>query len=540
MSVFLSQIQSILIDSMRMTIFSHVGNPTSRIWDTVLLSILISVLSYVGQIAMGGIVSTEIIREFARGAIYRKNVLSLEGKISSCVSRYTNQMKITKLFTDDFNALWKYILDHSIQNTTIRQLKEVVHTKFSKSDYEEGVNDTEGTYMVCQPEPFLLDSSREIYAKVVNHTDTTEEKPNLQTIHYELQLYSYRASLMQIKEFVSDISAQYREKLSHSREKKRFMYTLASTAYTNESDKYDCWREIEFHTSKTFENVFFENKQAIVDKIRFFVENKEWYDTYGIPYTLGIGIYGPPGTGKTSFIKALMNMMKTRHLINIPISIIQTKQQLTEFYFESRFTELNPPNSVTFDRKIVVIEDIDCVGDIVLERSREKSKPTNPLFSHDTVEDMYADNETLHGMDDDIKQTVKQVIAEERKKIMDGMCTVAPKREECITLDDILNLWDGIIETPGRILVITSNHYHKLDSALRRPGRIDITLSMNHASHAIIAEMHAYFYQCAIDADRLAKVNEGFYSSAEIVNIYTLYPSNPEGFVSRLEQNTHV
>lgn len=48
--------------------------------------------------------------------------------------------------------------------------------------------------------------------------------------------------------------------------------------------------------------------------------------------------------------------------------------------------------------------------------------------------------------------------------------------DKAITLDDLLNMWDGIRETPGRIIVITSNFYHKLDKALVRPGRIDIEI----------------------------------------------------------------
>jgi chaperone BCS1 len=415
----------------------------------------------------------------------------------------------------------------------------VVHTRFSKSDYEEGLNETEGTYIVCQKEPFLLDKDLDIYAKVIDRKETNEDANRVKIMHYELQLYSYRTPLSQMKEFVSTITSQYRDKISNSRKNKRFMYTLINPTYTDASEKYTCWRENEFHSSKTFDNVFFENKDAIVDKIKFFMENKEWYDTYGIPYTLGIGIYGPPGTGKTSFIKALMNLTKNRHLINIPISIIQTKRQLTEFYFETRFTEWNEPNSMTFDRKIIVIEDIDCVGDIVLERKHESpAREKHPRV--DDSDDDIPLNEKLNWMDDDIKETIKQTIAKEREKYMDGFANAGPKREERITLDDILNLWDGIIETPGRILIITSNHYDKLDSALRRPGRIDITIPMNRASRDIIAEMYQYFYRKDMERNRLAGVQEGFYSSAEIVNLYTLYPSDPDGFLSRLEENTHV
>ena len=49
-------------------------------------------------------------------------------------------------------------------------------------------------------------------------------------------------------------------------------------------------------------------------------------------------------------------------------------------------------------------------------------------------------------------------------------------KDDKITLSFILNIIDGIRETPGRILIITSNNYNCLDPALIRPGRIDINL----------------------------------------------------------------
>jgi len=41
---------------------------------------------------------------------------------------------------------------------------------------------------------------------------------------------------------------------------------------------------------------------------------------------------------------------------------------------------------------------------------------------------------------------------------------------EQLTLSFILNLLDGILETPGRILMVTTNHIEKLDKAFIRPG----------------------------------------------------------------------
>jgi len=55
-------------------------------------------------------------------------------------------------------------------------------------------------------------------------------------------------------------------------------------------------------------------------------------------------------------------------------------------------------------------------------------------------------------------------------------------------------LFDGILETPGRIIIMTSNHYQKLDRALIRPGRIDIISEFEDCSHQTIKQMFEFFY----------------------------------------------
>lgn len=46
----------------------------------------------------------------------------------------------------------------------------------------------------------------------------------------------------------------------------------------------------------------------------------------------------------------------------------------------------------------------------------------------------------------------------------------------CLSLSDaqgLLNVLDGVVDTPGRIVVVTTNLVDSLDPALIRPGRID-------------------------------------------------------------------
>jgi ATP-dependent 26S proteasome regulatory subunit len=49
-----------------------------------------------------------------------------------------------------------------------------------------------------------------------------------------------------------------------------------------------------------------------------------------------------------------------------------------------------------------------------------------------------------------------------------------------LDLSGLLNVLDGVVDTPNRILVMTTNHPEKLDPALIRPGRIDKKLFLGY------------------------------------------------------------
>jgi SpoVK/Ycf46/Vps4 family AAA+-type ATPase len=126
------------------------------------------------------------------------------------------------------------------------------------------------------------------------------------------------------------------------------------------------------------------------------------------------------------------------------------------------------------------------------------------------------------------------------KKVITTTGVKALSDDEPITLDDILNLWDGIRETPGRIMIISSNHYNDLDSALKRPGRIDITLELSPASRQVISEIYKHLFEANIDSSILETINDKFYSPAEIINMYMNEEQNAERFIKRLQLNEHV
>ena len=447
----------------------------------------------------------------------RKNRVEYEGKMAVRVCRFDNRIYHHAHFSSNFNALWKYIIGNVDTNEFIHSIKE--YNVLSKTASHDD-NDDSNMFIVNQSNEFLIDKKNEIYAMTYNFRESNENEETKKTNDQNeskmdriiIELYSYRSSVNIIKEFVDDLTAKYLKQIEMRREKKQFIYSLEKLDF--ETDSYERWKEVPFESTRTFQNLFFENREIVMKKLDYFLQNREWYFDKGIPYSLGIGLHGPPGTGKTSFIKALANYTK-RHIVTISLKMIKTKRQLDGIFFENQYSESNTKNSIGFDKKIIVFEDIDCIGDIVKDRTKKNA---------DTC----------------VANTISIADENELKNGYVKIGAITKPLEDPITLDDILNLWDGICETPGRILVITSNHYDELDPALKRPGRIDITLEMQNASRKIIGEMHKHLFKQDICDDALARIPDATYSPAEIINIFMNETNDPAKFCERLIKGKNV
>lgn len=482
------------------------NNPTINVMlSTFMIAIIGFISNYLNGINWSSFINNYgFIRFFKYPA-----TITLEGKFAC-----TGSGMYTSHCTDRFNAVSKHIIDNIDNNKSIHTIKEY------SSNYQDYQLKIECMLMVSQKHPFSI--GEHIFARTITQKEASETRgKTIYTCETVLiEIYSSVYPISFLKSYLETITEKYLHDIRASRSDKRFIYNLAKTTIKEDQSRFDCWDEYEFESTRTFNSLFFDGKDELMERIQFFLNNKDWYCKIGIPYSLGIGLHGPPGTGKTSLIKSISNYTK-RDIIILSLKLIKTKAQLEQFFFENTYNRANKPGSKSFDKKIIVFEDIDCIGDIVLNRDKEKQST----------------KQIDHSMEDVFKTMDSAMYS----KLVSSKLLVEDKitSDDKITLDDILNMWDGIRETPGRILIMTSNHYHELDPALIRPGRIDISHEMKNASHKIIRDLYEHLFNDKIDESSLLLINEYFYSPAELINIY-IYHNDATRFVERLLLNQKV
>jgi ATP-dependent 26S proteasome regulatory subunit len=302
-------------------------------------------------------------------------------------------------------------------------------------------------------------------------------------VEHKYSLFSYTCTVTQlmafltqcIEELESDTVLQLNTKPCY------FMYNSKSDGMLH-------FDEYSLEHDRTFDNIFLDQKAELKERLDFFQQNRSWYRAKGIPYTLGIMFSGKPGCGKTSTIKSIAKYTN-RHVIDVSLSKIDNCRDLMQIFYSE---EING-KKIPMHKRIYLFEDIDSILDVLKERSAAATATATAASGTDSGSDI--------GVVVDLAE-IKMLLNAEggggggKKLGNKGGAAAADK----LNLGFFLNLLDGVLETPGRILIISTNYPEKLDRALVRPGRVDLKIHMDKCSPGMIRDIFKHYYSTPDEA----------------------------------------
>jgi hypothetical protein len=190
-----------------------------------------------------------------------------------------------------------------------------------------------------------------------------------------------------------------------------------------------------FDTQITFDHLINKDIESGMKHIRFFINNRKWYEQNGFPYTLGVIVHGPSGCGKTSFIKAIANECE-RQVIMVPLDKKTKMKQLESLFF----------------------------------------------------------NEEIHVYDPKTKKTAIQNIPfHNRMYVVENIDRISSKQFSVIK-----ELLYGLLESPERLVVFTAEKIKLVDASLLAAGRIDTQVYLDYCNVDTIMDMVSNFYETEI------------------------------------------
>ncbi len=214
-------------------------------------------------------------------------------------------------------------------------------------------------------------------------------------------------------------------------DKRQYLYTSRPSNYSK--IRFD---KTLFNTEITFDHIFNKEIESATKHIRFFINNKKWYEQNGFPYTLGVLVHGPSGCGKTSFIKAIANECG-RQVIMVPLDKKTKIKQLESLFFSEEISIYN-----------------------------SKTKQT----------------------------TIQYIPFHNRMYVIENIDRISSKQ-----FSEVKELLYGFLESPERLVIFTAEQIKQVDRSLLAAGRIDAQVYLDYCNVNTIMDMFTNFYETDVE-----------------------------------------
>jgi len=461
------------------------------------------------------------------------------------ISGYTSK-EVTKLkYSHRFKALHYYLLNTcKVKFMQLYEIMEIVDNckEYSHNELEEYI------LMPYQNKKVHICPELNIYLEItVSTTESSEDKDEKQ----KKMSQSYKQYLCKIStpgnntevlhKFLDKCIDEHNAYLKKNTNN-QCIFEYSKTEYDDNDRKVAKYIETPFTSNKLLnKNIFFPEKAAFMKQLDKFVYNREKhqaeYEESGQTYKLTLVLYGPPGTGKTCIVRGMLNYTG-RDAILVPWSRIKTCGELSSILRTNKF------NGKTKELKdlIFIFEDFDANYNKALKA--RKNATTKKVYDSDSenCEDsekmditVLANKLTTTASEVDTPKEILEQIKLLKEYATNTMTMVNKPAEDELTLEYVLNMFDGIVEQHDAIIVFTTNHLEDIDPAAIRPGRVDYMLELKNATVETIKEMIIHKFKLSEedlikyeDYFAIIKTKEKEKSPALVQNICFRYSDNIE------------
>jgi hypothetical protein len=218
------------------------------------------------------------------------------------IFRKRAQTAFQKIVTDQHVSI---IVEHKVSGSSPSdELSEGILKAVTNATGVTDLRYAVGRYLVDFKHPFTVSPGIECQLLGMNF-DTSKN-----TLDISLKLFSVTKTMPELRAFVEQCHAAYKAEQRNKLGDKLYFFDQV-VSKTGNSFKYNAdgkhgvvhpprltFSKHLFSTTRTFDNIFFEQRDAVKKRVDFFLKRRDWYEQKGVPYTLGLLLHGVPGAGE--------------------------------------------------------------------------------------------------------------------------------------------------------------------------------------------------------------------------------------------------